>query len=218
MFVRKTVTSTMSFQLAPASSRTSRTFSKAARHCFSISWLSILPSAVSVAPGISLLPRTRGPIPERKRKLPTRLACGNAPTGSGARLLSNVLLISSGTLTADYTDKHGFLKYESDSQQSTLNHQLLLSSGDRAHDEERLLAFHDRVGQGSVRRFMRNVFAAHEKSHQRTALERSMIANCAAQHRVFFFQSVEQRFRCRAPVKIDSHFVADFRQRPEVMR
>src|ERR1700736_3903266 len=60
-------------------------------------------------------------MPERKSKLPTRLACGNAPTGSGARELSNVLLISSGSLTADYTDKHGFLKCESDSQQSTLN-------------------------------------------------------------------------------------------------
>src|ERR1700704_5425405 len=55
----------------------------------------MLPAASSATPGISLLPRTRGPIPERKRKLPTRLACGNAPTGSGARLLSNDLLMLS---------------------------------------------------------------------------------------------------------------------------
>src|SRR5476651_260140 len=53
----------------------------------------MLPVASSETPGISLLPRTRGPIPERNRKLPTRLACGNAPTGSGARELSKVLLI-----------------------------------------------------------------------------------------------------------------------------
>src|SRR2546423_7624696 len=53
----------------------------------------MLPAASSLTPGISLLPRLRGPIPERKSKLPTRLACGNAPTGSGARELSNVLLI-----------------------------------------------------------------------------------------------------------------------------
>src|ERR1700682_2979254 len=53
----------------------------------------MLPAASSVTPGISLLPRVRGPIPERNRKSPTRLACGNAPTGSGARELSNDLLI-----------------------------------------------------------------------------------------------------------------------------
>src|SRR5207248_2891311 len=37
--------------------------------------------------------RTRGPMPERKSKLPTRFACGNAPTGSGARVLSKEPLI-----------------------------------------------------------------------------------------------------------------------------
>src|ERR1700694_2846369 len=124
----------------------------------------MLPDESSLTPGISLLPRTRGPIPERNRKLPTRFACGNAPTGSRARELSDVLLISSGTLTADYTDKHGFLKCESDSQRSTtcravamrrrINYQLLLSSCDRAHDEERFGAFHNRVRQGSIRRFV----------------------------------------------------------------
>src|SRR4029077_3280415 len=93
MFVRNTVTSTMSFQLTPASSSTSRTFSNTARHCVSISYPSGLPVASSVTPGISLLPRLRGPIPERNSKLPTCFACGNAPTGSGARLLSKESLI-----------------------------------------------------------------------------------------------------------------------------
>src|ERR1700754_3489107 len=49
----------------------------------------------NVTPGISLLPRLRGPMPDRNNRFPTRLACGNAPTGSGARVLSNVLLIFS---------------------------------------------------------------------------------------------------------------------------
>src|SRR5213592_4320459 len=53
----------------------------------------MLPTESSDTPGISLLPRTRGPMPERKSKLPTRFACGNAPTGSGARVLSKELLI-----------------------------------------------------------------------------------------------------------------------------
>src|SRR5713101_5522470 len=53
----------------------------------------MLPPESSVTPGISFLPRTRGPMPERNKKLPTRFACGNAPTGSGARELSKDLLI-----------------------------------------------------------------------------------------------------------------------------
>src|SRR5205809_5290707 len=60
----------------------------------------MLPVASSVTPGISLLPRTRGPMPERKSKLPTRFACGNAPTGSGARGLSINLLIFLGPRSA----------------------------------------------------------------------------------------------------------------------
>src|SRR5438876_12043362 len=78
----------------------------------------MLPTESSVTPGISLLPRTRGPIPERKRKFPTRLACGHAPTGSGARLLSKVSLIF---LTADYTDNADLFWALN---KSTLNNQL----------------------------------------------------------------------------------------------
>src|SRR4051794_28338130 len=48
------------------------------------------PAESSVTPGISLLPRFRGPIPDRNSRSPTRLACGNAPTGSGARGLSKL--------------------------------------------------------------------------------------------------------------------------------
>src|SRR5947208_10200961 len=53
----------------------------------------MLPAESNVTPGISLLPRLRGPMPERNNKSPTRFACGKAPTGSGARELSNDLLI-----------------------------------------------------------------------------------------------------------------------------
>src|SRR6266487_1127610 len=53
----------------------------------------MLPTASSVTPGISLLPRIRGPMPERNRRSPTRLAWGNEPTGSGARELSKDLLM-----------------------------------------------------------------------------------------------------------------------------
>src|SRR5207253_11201912 len=59
----------------------------------------MLPAASSVTPGISLRPRTRGPIPERNSRLPTRLACGKAPTGSGARELSKGWLMIRGRKT-----------------------------------------------------------------------------------------------------------------------
>src|SRR5437773_3330741 len=52
-----------------------------------------LPASSSITPGISLVPRCRGPIPDRNKRSPTRFACGNAPTGSGARSLSKDLLI-----------------------------------------------------------------------------------------------------------------------------
>src|SRR5215472_16331389 len=54
----------------------------------------MLPAESSVTPGISLLPRTRGPIPDRNNNPPTRFACGNAPTGSGARSLLKVSLMA----------------------------------------------------------------------------------------------------------------------------
>src|SRR5438876_6180404 len=67
----------------------------------------MLPDESSVTPGISLLPRTRGPMPEKNSKSPTRFACGNAPTGSGARELSIASLIDP-FVTADYADENGF--------------------------------------------------------------------------------------------------------------
>ncbi len=45
-----------------------------------------------------------------------------------------------------------------------------LASRDCAHDKERLRAFHDRVGKGSVWRFVRDIFAASEEAHERTTL------------------------------------------------
>src|SRR5713226_222070 len=95
----------------------------------------MLPAESSVTPGISLLPRTRGPIPERKRKLPTRLACGNAPTGSGARELSKDLLMLKRNLTADYADNadtEGFRVQGRKDQSMSRAHQVRNSPGAKA--------------------------------------------------------------------------------------
>src|SRR5947209_664057 len=59
-----------------------------------------------------------------------------------------------------------------------------LSARNRAHDEKRLGTFCNRIGQGSIRWFVGDVFAAREKSHQRPALFCFVIADGAAQHRI----------------------------------
>src|SRR6266568_7883990 len=97
-------------------------------------------------------------------------------------------------------------------------HKILSTAGNCAHDEERLAAFSDRVGQGSIGRFVRNIFAASEEPNQRTAFESSVLANCAAQHRVFRFDRVENRFHSRRSIKIEMYLIANLRQRSEMMR
>jgi len=62
----------------------------------------MLPEESSVTPGISLLPRTRGPMPDKNNNSPTRFAWGNAPTGSGARSLLKVSLMA--YFTPEYID------------------------------------------------------------------------------------------------------------------
>src|SRR6187401_3481050 len=105
----------------------------------------MLRSASSVTPGISWLPRTRGPMPERNKRLPTRFAWGNAPTGSGARELSKdslILLLPT------------------------------LSPGDRPHDKERFAPVGDRIRQDQIGRLMREVFFAGKETDQRAAFLR----------------------------------------------
>jgi hypothetical protein len=95
---------------------------------------------------------------------------------------------------------------------------LSLSSSYCAHDEKWFLAFDDLIGQGSVGRFVGNIFAADEKADERAALECPVIADRSAQNRVPFFQSVYNCMDRHGPVKIDMHLVADFGQRAQMMR
>src|SRR5437870_11658000 len=92
------------------------------------------------------------------------------------------------------------------------------ATGDCAHDEEGFFAFRDWVGQGSIGRFVRNVFAASEEADERATLERVVLANRAAPHRVFVFERAAHIFHRRRAIKSDMHFVADFGESPEVMR
>src|ERR1700730_10608264 len=52
-----------------------------------------------------------------------------------------------------------------------------LSSGNCSHNKKRLSTFRDWIGQGSIGRFVRNVFATSEKAHERATLLCLMIAD-----------------------------------------
>src|SRR5437868_3877300 len=65
---------------------------------------------------------------------------------------------------------------------------------------------------------MRHIFAADEKAHHRPALQRSVIANRAAKHRILRLECIENGLRRRATVDRERYFVADTRQGAEVMR
>jgi len=65
---------------------------------------------------------------------------------------------------------------------------------------------------------MRHVFAADEESDQRPALLRVVIADRAAQHRIFCFQCVENRTLRDLTIKFEFHFAANVRQCAQMMR
>src|ERR1700682_1931296 len=94
---------------------------------------------------------------------------------------------------------------------------LRLSSSDRAHDEERLAAVCDRIGQRIVGRFVRQILAADKEGAHGPALEGAVIANCSLQHRIFRFQSVEDGTHRRRTIELELHFVAHASERAQVM-
>src|SRR5439155_6643387 len=93
-----------------------------------------------------------------------------------------------------------------------------LSSGNRSHDEEWLRAFCNWVGQGSVRRIVRYVFAAGKESDQRPARLRVVLADRATQHRIAHLQCIENCSLRDLTVELEFHFTANVRQCTQMMR
>ena len=65
------------------------------------------------------------------------------------------------------------------------------STRDRANDEQGFVSLCNHVRQRRVRRLVAEVFFAREEAQKRSPLERVMIADRAAQHRVARFECVE---------------------------
>src|SRR5205807_1433729 len=60
--------------------------------------------------------------------------------------------------------------------------------------------------------------ATGEESDEWSTLERVVFTNCAAQHRVFRFDRVENRFHSRRSIKIEMYLIANLRQCSQMMR
>src|SRR2546426_5479397 len=95
---------------------------------------------------------------------------------------------------------------------------LALAAGHRSHDQKRLCAHRDRVGQRGIRRFVGQILLAGEDPHERSALLREVIADRPAQHRIAGLERVEDRALRGLTLDVERHLAVDVRQRPQMCR
>src|SRR5205823_12988585 len=139
-----------------------------------------LPVESNVTPGISLVLRLRGPIPDRNKNSPTRFACGNAPTGSGARKLSNDLLIlgfplkfSSPQINTDETQ----MQNGSDFRIQGIRVNLCSSVAKYLLNISRTSAIWDPCGPTAAHRTSRFRAAVYRHSDRRDSQQRCLVRN-----------------------------------------
>ena len=94
----------------------------------------------------------------------------------------------------------------------------LLAASDGSHDQERLGARRDRIGQRGVRRLVGQIPLAGEEPHERSALLRDLVADRPAQHRIAGLECVEDRALRGLALDVDFHLAVDVRQRPQMCR
>ena len=73
-------------------------------------------------------------------------------------------------------------------------------------------------GQRGVRRLEGQIFLAGEKSQERAALERDVVANRPAKHRIACLECVEDRAHRDRARDVDRNLASDVRQRPQMRR
>jgi len=92
------------------------------------------------------------------------------------------------------------------------------SSGDRSYDQQRFLPRRDRLGQRSIRRFMRQIFLAGEESQKRPPHLCDLIPNRPAQHGITGLQRVEHRRQSDRSYDFEMHFAPCVCQRAKMLR
>src|SRR5690348_306409 len=90
------------------------------------------------------------------------------------------------------------------------------AAGDGADDIKRLGAFDDGLGQRRVGRIVGDVLLAGEKSQERAALLRGVVANRSAEHGIARFERVEGRAKRDRAVDFELYFPVALRQRAQM--
>src|SRR5438045_439727 len=93
-----------------------------------------------------------------------------------------------------------------------------LASRDGPHDQEGLRTHRDGVGQRVIRRLMGQVLFAGEEPHERPSLQRDLIADRPAQHRIAGLERVEDRALRGRTLDVELHLAVDVRQLPQMCR
>jgi hypothetical protein len=89
---------------------------------------------------------------------------------------------------------------------------------DSPNDQQRLFAGRDRLGQRRVRRLVRKVLLASEKTQERPALQRDVIADRTAQHRVAGLKGVERGPQCHRSFDLNCHLSAYVGEGSQMLR
>ena len=92
-----------------------------------------------------------------------------------------------------------------------------LAARNGPYDNKRLRPRRNRIWQRRVRRFMRQIFFAREKAQKRTALERVVVADSAAQHGVARLKRIQHGALRDRAMDFDRHLAPDVGQSPEVL-
>src|SRR5438093_1561181 len=95
---------------------------------------------------------------------------------------------------------------------------LALAAGHGTHDQKRLCAHRDRVGQRGIRRFVGQILLAGEDPHERSALLRDVVADRPAQHRIASLERVDNRALRDPTVDVELHLAVDLRELAQMCR
>ncbi len=94
---------------------------------------------------------------------------------------------------------------------------LRLSSRHGPYDQQWLRSAYHNCGEGSIRRFVREILLAGEKANERPSAFRHVIADGASQHRILTLQGIEDRIHRNWAGNIQRDFAADSRECPQML-
>ena len=92
-----------------------------------------------------------------------------------------------------------------------------LTASNRPNHDKRLSARSNRLRQRRIRRFMGQILLASEKPQERPALQRDVVADRPAQHRIAALKRIQHRALCHRPLDLKLYVTANTGQRSQMM-